>query len=246
MIFDLQELYGYFQHVNQPSTAAEDQTPQPEPLSPRCQEWLSSQILYTPRLGHSILHSLLFPSGHQHRQCNLYLHLLHLRCLNSLLLQLTVSNERNPEAAESVEESSLTELTEKFYTLLALFDPDAESVQKLPLSTFLGSLAKCLSDTATSISSGPLKKESVISTFLGRGHPNLLKLYFKEEWKLRKLGYSFASVSVSDGATQSGWLLSNLLGSKDRIQIWRDLYLLSCQKKRHFLDMIMVSTKVKF
>lgn len=240
-------MYGFYQKLSSQQKDAADSSSSAAAsvegavFSSKCQEFLASVLHARPALGAALLQALCAATDSTAPQITESFHLLHLRCLHHIFNAI----KEVAHCSTALETADrLRMLTEKFYDVLAFFDPNPTMVHlQTSLREFFLSLLKTIHELRAGGNSSTLLEEHFIySALLGRETPYLVQVYTESEQILRTEDSLSAEKSLAPVADLSHVEICLVAAARlsDRKEAWRRMSLMCVKHQKHFLDLIMV------
>ena len=197
-----------------------------------CEHFLGRLLLENPLKGCSLLHSLkaVDSSGNAARDDKCLL--CHLTSLTVILHRLKVSDDANNQLDGDLQ---------KFYCLLAGFDPSARQLGAgIPVRELLLKIIEILHQETSF-----LRWDRVYSSLLGRSASHLVELFGQVHCRhtfdlYQSTECRNAGVFRDDKLTDFQKCIVGLSRNPGRGQAWRDMYTVCWTEDRDFLDSILV------
>ncbi|XP_067681511.1 uncharacterized protein [Haliotis asinina] len=227
----IKDLYLWFKYIHSTTPTSSQRA---SPLSKVTLTHIQHVLETSPSQGFALISSLTCPQTHEtseqkqqkqrsnEERNSENLQGVYIICINKLLDDLS--------KCPSKERTKGEQICDQIYTLLSFYDPvpfwNYSQLQQL----FTRLLQQCQYHDCR------IKKDKVLSVLLGRDRPYLVETFCKLDHEL-----SLASKLKHSGndLTESERDVIHLFRGLDSEDCWRNLFLLSTQRQRHFLQMVL-------
>ena len=151
--------------------------------------------------------------------------------LGGLSQELTELDKSLDKSAVSCDDDFSTLSFERFASVLAFFDPEKQFTElHAPVRKLFEELVQTLNGRKSAIT-------KIYFALVGKSSTWMMEVFLQVSYKLRWK-------EMTNGSTDemSVWLKA-VCEEGNRKTAWRDMYTVCLQQNKHFLDMVMVSTR---